>query len=147
MILVHINYQLSYGQAKFLRILSQNCQNDLEGQGQWPPFSIPAERMPGCMFAANFVILAQICDELLCRQVKFPGILSQKGQNDIISTSKNDCSNTPSSTLLTCSLQLIKHFLLINYFRSMALWSIACCTAFWGWTKKTFFFLTTQKDQ
>ena len=25
-------------QTKFLRILSQNSQNDLKGQGQWPPF-------------------------------------------------------------------------------------------------------------
>ena len=27
------------GQAEFPRILSQNCQNDIEVQGQWPPFS------------------------------------------------------------------------------------------------------------
>ena len=51
--------------------------NDLESQGQWPLFSIPAESIPGCMFGANFVILAQIYDELSCRQAEFPRILSQ----------------------------------------------------------------------
>ena len=56
------------GQAKFSRILSQNCQNDLEGQ--WPPFSIPTESIPWCMFGANLVIPAQNCDELSCGQAK-----------------------------------------------------------------------------
>ena len=31
------------GQAEFPRILSQNGQHDLESQGQWPLFSIPAQ--------------------------------------------------------------------------------------------------------
>ena len=74
---------LSHGQAKFPWILSQNGQNDLKGQGQWPPFSIIAEGIPGCMFCANFVILAHIYDELLCGQAKFPRILSQNDQNDL----------------------------------------------------------------
>ena len=34
------------------------------------------------MFGANFVILAQIYDELSRGQAKFPWILSQNGQND-----------------------------------------------------------------
>ena len=46
-------------------------------------FSIPAESIPGCMFGANLVILAQIYDELSCKQAKFPIILSQNGQNDL----------------------------------------------------------------
>ena len=50
---------ITHGQGKFPRILSQNGQNDLEGQGLWPPFSIPAESILGCMFGANLVILAQ----------------------------------------------------------------------------------------
>ena len=37
---------LSYRADKFPRILSQN---DLEGQGQWPPFSIPVKNIPGCI--------------------------------------------------------------------------------------------------
>ena len=68
--------------------------NDLRGQGQWPPFSIPAESIPGCMFGAILVIPDQICDELLCgqgtvcgrtdgRQAEFPRILSRNGQNDL----------------------------------------------------------------
>ena len=69
-ILAQICDKLSSGQAKFPRILSQNGQNDLEGQGQWLPFSIPAESITGCMFGTNLVVLAQVCDELLCRQAK-----------------------------------------------------------------------------
>ena len=80
-ILAQIHYNLSCGQAKFPRILSQNGQNDLEDQGQWPPFSITAESIAGCMFSAKLVILAQICDHLSCRKAKFPRMLSQNGQN------------------------------------------------------------------
>ena len=36
MILVQIHYKVLHGQAKFPRILSQNGQNYLECQGQWP---------------------------------------------------------------------------------------------------------------
>ena len=75
--------ELLQGQSKFPRILCQNGQNDLEGQGQRPPFSIPAESIPGCMFGANLVILAHIWDKLLCGQTKFPRILSQNGQNGL----------------------------------------------------------------
>ena len=38
--------------------------NDLGGHSQWPQFTIPALSVPGCMFGANFVILAHFCDEL-----------------------------------------------------------------------------------
>ena len=45
-ILAQIHYNLSLGQAKFPRILSQN---DLEDQDLWPPFSLPTESIPyGC---------------------------------------------------------------------------------------------------
>ena len=67
-ILAQIFDELSCGQAEFPRILSQNGQHDFEGQGQWPPFSISAESIPGCMFGTNLVIPAQICDELSCGQ-------------------------------------------------------------------------------
>ena len=72
-ILAQIYDELSHGQAEFPRILSQNSLNDLEGQGQWPLFSIIAESIPGYMFVANLVILAQIYDELSCRQGKVYG--------------------------------------------------------------------------
>ena len=62
-ILVQI-HKLLHRQAKFPRILSQNGHDDLEDHGQWPPFSKPAESIPGCMFGTNLIILAQICDEL-----------------------------------------------------------------------------------
>ena len=61
---------ISRRQAEFPTIPSQNGQNDLEGQGQWPPFSIPAKGIPGCMFGANLVIPAQTCDELSCGRGK-----------------------------------------------------------------------------
>ena len=69
-IVAQIHFKLPRGQAEFPRILSQNGQNDHEGQGQWPPFSIPTESIPGCMFGTNLVLLAQICVELSCRQGK-----------------------------------------------------------------------------
>ena len=71
MILAQNHQKLSRGQVEIPRILSQNDQNDLEGQGQWPLFSIPTESIPWCMFGANLVIPAQICDELSCGQAKF----------------------------------------------------------------------------
>ena len=37
-ILAQIYEELSRGQAELSLILSQNGQNDLERQGQWPPF-------------------------------------------------------------------------------------------------------------
>ena len=67
-ILVPIYDELSCGQAEFPIILSQNSQNDLEGQGQWTLFSIATESIPWCMFGANLVIPAQIYDELSCGQ-------------------------------------------------------------------------------
>ena len=73
LILAQIYDELLCGQAEFPRILSQNGQNDLEGQGQWPPFSIPAENIPWCTFGTNLVIQAQICDELSCGQGKVYG--------------------------------------------------------------------------
>ena len=66
-ILAQICDELSCGQAEFPRIMSQNGQNDIEGQGQWPPFSIPAENILGCMFGANLMILAQIYEERTSR--------------------------------------------------------------------------------
>ena len=71
-ILAQIHYKLSRGHAKFPRILSQNAQNDLEGQGQWPPFSIPAESIPQSMFGANLVYLGKIC----CRVIGWTGQIS-----------------------------------------------------------------------
>ena len=62
---------------------SQNSQNDLEGHGQWPLFSIPTESIPGCVFGVNLVNLTQICRELLRGQAEFPKIVSQNGQNDL----------------------------------------------------------------
>ena len=74
-ILAQICDELSRRQAEFPRILRLNGQSDLEGQSQWPPFSIPAESIPGCMFCANLVILAQI-RELSRGKAEFPRILS-----------------------------------------------------------------------
>ena len=79
-ILAQICDDLWHGLVKFPRILSQNDQNDLEDQGQWRLFSKPTESIPGCMFGANLVIPAQICDELSCGQGKVYG--QTVGQTD-----------------------------------------------------------------
>ena len=72
-ILAQIYDELTRGQAEPPRILSQNDQDGLEGQGQWSLFSIPAESIPWCMFGANLVIPTEICDELSCGQGKVYG--------------------------------------------------------------------------
>ena len=67
-ILAQIYCKSSHRQARFPRI---PCRNDLGGQGQLVPFSIPAKGIPWCMFGANLMIPAQsvtVCDELSCRQ-------------------------------------------------------------------------------
>ena len=56
---------------------------NLEGRGQWPTFSTPAESIPWCMFGATMWILVQIYDELSHGQAKIPRILSENGQNDL----------------------------------------------------------------
>ena len=68
-----IHNKLSRGQTEFPKIVSQNGQNDLEGQDRWLPFSIPTQSITGCMLSANLRILAQICDNLSCRHVKVYG--------------------------------------------------------------------------
>ena len=88
-ILAQIYEELSRGQAEFSIILSQNSRNDLEGQGQWPPFSVPVESISRCMFGANLVILNQICDKLPCGQGKV------YAQTDGRTDAGND--NTPSA--------------------------------------------------
>ena len=61
-ILAQICDELSTGQAEFRTIVNQNDQSELEGQDRCPPMSIPTGSTTGCMFVANLVILAQICD-------------------------------------------------------------------------------------
>ena len=97
-----IHYQLLHGEAKFPRILSQNGQNDLEGQSQWPPFSRLAESIPWYMFGANLVILAHICDDLSRGQAKFPRILSQNAQNDLKGQSQWPPFSIPSEGIPWC---------------------------------------------
>ena len=75
--LAQIHYKSSHRQVKFPRILSQN---DLEGQSQWPSFSISVESISWCMFGANLVIQTQICDESSCGQSKVYGQRQTDGQ-------------------------------------------------------------------
>ena len=77
-ILAQICDELSRGKAKFPRILSQKGQNDLEGHGQWPLFSIPTKSIIWCMRGANLVVLTQMCDELSCGQGKVYGQTDQR---------------------------------------------------------------------
>ena len=102
LILAKTHYKLSRRQSKIPRILSQNGQNDLEGQGQWPPFSILAESIPGCMFGANLVILAPIYDEISHGQAEFPRILSQNGQNYLEGRGQWPLFVIPTKSILGC---------------------------------------------
>ena len=78
-IIAQMHQKLLCGQTKFPRILSENAKITSEGQSQWSPFSIPAESIPRCMFGANLVILAQVCDKLSCRQGKVYESLKTQG--------------------------------------------------------------------
>ena len=110
MILAQIHYDPSSNQLQVImrtsleipRILSQNVQNNLEGQNQWPLFSIPAERIPGWMFGASLVIWAKICDKLSARQVKFPRILSQNSQNDLEDQGQRPPFSIPHESIPWC---------------------------------------------
>ena len=101
-ILAQICEDLLSGQIKFPKILCQNSQNDLEGQGQWPSFSIQDKSIWICMFGANLVIPSQICDELLCEQAKFPRILSQNGQNDLEGHGQWPLFSIPAESIPGC---------------------------------------------
>ena len=101
-ILTQICDELSRAQAKFPRILSQHCQNDLEDQGHWPSFSIPPESISRCVFGANLVIKAQICDKLLGGQAKFLRMLSQKWQNDLEGQSQWPSFFIPTESIPRC---------------------------------------------
>ena len=74
-------------------------QNDIEGQSQRPPFSIPAESITVCMFGAILMILAQIYDELSRGQAEFPGILNQNGQNGLEGQGRWPLFSIPSKSI------------------------------------------------
>ena len=68
----------SAGLDKYIRVtLNAVSWVEVMIKGPRPPFSIPAWKIPRSIFGANLVILDEICDVLLRRQTKFPGILSQ----------------------------------------------------------------------
>ena len=69
-IAAEIYYKLSHGKAKFPQNLSQNGQNDLEGQ-MISIFNTNRSSIPQCMFGENSVILAQICYSYHVDKVKF----------------------------------------------------------------------------
>ena len=75
--------------TEFPSILSQNGE-----QGRWPQFSIQAESIPGCMFGANLVVLAQIYDELLCGQADYKNFESKWPKWPWRSKSMNPIFNT-----------------------------------------------------
>ena len=81
-VLAQICEDLLTGQIKSPKILSQNSQNDLEAQGQWPSFSTLDKSILICMFGADLVISFQICDELFCGQVKMAKITLKVKVND-----------------------------------------------------------------
>ena len=88
-ILAQICDQLWCGQVKLPRIQRQNGPNDLEDQGQWPPFSTSTESITWCIFGTNLVTPAQIYDELSYEQGKV------YGRTDRWTDESND--NSPSA--------------------------------------------------
>ena len=66
-ILAQICDELLRGLVKFPRILSQNAKMTLKVKVNDPHFQYQLS-VPWCMFGANLVIPAQICDELSCGQ-------------------------------------------------------------------------------
>ena len=70
-IVAQICPELLHGQAEFPRILSQNSQNNLEGQVQLSSFSTPSESTLWRIFGANLMIITHISDELLHRKPNF----------------------------------------------------------------------------
>ena len=75
-ILAQICFELSYGQAKLPKILCQNGQYDLEGHGQWPPFSITSESIPWCkvqIWWFQFKIVTSYCAD----EVKFTDVFRE----------------------------------------------------------------------
>ena len=100
-ILAQIHQKLICVQAEIPRIMSQN---GLDGQGQWPPFSIPAESIPECMFGANLMIAAQTYDELSCGQAQFPSksILSKKSQNALEGQGQWPFFSIPTESIPWC---------------------------------------------
>ena len=76
--------------------------NDLADKGQWPPYSIPVKIISRCIFGANLVILAQIHYKLLHRQVNYPRILSQNGQNDIGGQGRWPLFSIPTESIPGC---------------------------------------------
>ena len=76
-----------------LQVVARISQISEDSESKWPkwpwksmsmtPIFKTAKSILACMFSANLVIPAQICDEILHRQAEFPTILSQNGQNDL----------------------------------------------------------------
>ena len=66
-------------QTQFPRIRSENGQYDLESPGQCPPFSIPNEGIPWCMFGTTFGDLKPNLWRVTRGEVEFP-IIQNQGQ-------------------------------------------------------------------
>ena len=94
-----LGWDLRYKSNVECRFMKINGQNDIEGQGQWPSFSMPTKSISRCMFGANLVTLAQICDESSHRQIKFPTILSQNCQNDLESQGQWPSFSIPAESI------------------------------------------------
>ena len=73
--LASILQKLSRGQTRFLLICAVLAlflaPNDLEGQGQIPPYTIPTETYLLCTYWSNLVNLDSIFQKLLCGQPRF----------------------------------------------------------------------------
>ena len=82
-ILAETGDELLHRQDHFGARLSVKVPKNLEGHDQSRSFSKAALLVPRCTIGANLVILAEIGDELLCRQDHFGARLSVKVPNDL----------------------------------------------------------------
>ena len=53
--------QVIWRKSRMPKILGQKGQNDFEGQGQWPPFSILGENILGCLWLGHETMVCAVC--------------------------------------------------------------------------------------
>ena len=94
--------QISIQERRWMPFLESKWPKNLEGQGQWHPFSVPAKKISICIFAANLVILAQIRCKLSRGQIKFPRIRCQNGQYDLEGQGQWPPFSIPAASIPGC---------------------------------------------
>ena len=117
--LASILLKLSCGQTRFLLICAVLAlflgPNDLEGQGQIPPYTIPSETYMLCTYWCNLVNLDSIFQKLLCGQARFFANFDLFYPNDLEGQGQITPQTIPTENFprYTCkpNLVILAHFL------------------------------------